>query len=246
KHHMYQFIDPNDTFSIFKWLECVSKTIHEVMSRGKTPIILGGTPMYCRALIDGISIIPDPTPNAIKETSLMIDEKGTEGAYQYLIENKIIKEGDIKPTDTYRIERALKIFFTTGKSIKKAQEVKKYFLTPNIKVVKICIKPPRDVVYENCNQRFKQIIEEDGALDEVSALMKKNINNNTPIMKAIGVREIQDYLLGNTSLEECIELASKHTRNYAKRQYTWFNNNFKDFHIVESPSLSKILEIVRE
>lgn len=231
-HKLYGILSGGENCSVSKWLDLAKKEIKVSLKKNKLPIIVGGTGMYIKSLIEGISTIPDIPDHIRNETHDLIKKNGYQYLYKVLLtKNKNLK---IEPNDKQRIQRAYNVFQGTGKSIEDwHQDNKKEMKDISFKVV---IKDiDRDSLYRKCEKRFDDMIS-NGGIDEVSKLLDMNYDKELTIMKAIGVREIAQYLKNEISLNEAIFQTKQKTRNYIKRQITWIkgnnitqNDNFKKY-----------------
>lgn len=207
-HHLYGYLDFNTTASVTSWLNDVKSIINSL----KNPIFVGGTGMYIKTLVEGISPMPDIDPN-IRELvrNMPIEE----------IKAKVI---DCNAQDPQRLKRALEIQLTTGKSIKYFQEQPKIkIINENFKI--FFLNPDRAWLYQRCNSRFIQMLQ-NGAIDEVKYLKSNNASGG--VTKAIGYKQISDWIDNQITNKEMIIKATQETRHYAKRQITWFKNQFKN------------------
>ncbi len=207
-HHLYGYLDFNTTACVTSWLNDVKSIINSL----KNPIFVGGTGMYIKTLVEGISPMPDIDPN-IRELvrNMPIEE----------IKAKVI---DCNAQDPQRLKRALEIQLTTGKSIKYFQEQPKIkIINENFKI--FFLNPDRAWLYQRCNSRFIQMLQ-NGAIDEVKYLKSNNASGG--VTKAIGYKQISDWIDNQITNKEMIIKATQETRHYAKRQITWFKNQFKN------------------
>ena len=220
-HKLYGIMDGVENCSVASWLELAKDEIQKSWSKNTLPILVGGTGMYLKSLMEGISEIPS-IPDSIKlETEEILRTNGLEYLYKILIEsnNKTL----INKKDTQRIVRAFNVLKFTGKSIEEWQKVNKKILEDvNFEIY----LPPmeRQNLYMSCEKRFDEMFER-GAVEEVRRLLEQNLDVSRSIMKAIGVREIQQYLSNQIDRDECVNLSKKNTRNYIKRQLTWIRGN---------------------
>ena len=220
-HKLYGIMDGVENCSVASWLELAKDEIQKSWSKNTLPILVGGTGMYLKSLMEGISEIPS-IPDSIKlETEEILRTNGLEYLYKILIEsnNKTL----INKKDTQRIVRAFNVLKFTGKSIEEWQKVNKKILEDvNFEIY----LPPmeRENLYMDCEKRFDEMFER-GAVEEVRRLLEQNLDVSRSIMKAIGVREIQQYLSNQIDRDECVNLSKKNTRNYIKRQLTWIRGN---------------------
>lgn len=207
-HHLYGYMGANETSSLMSWLQDVKKTLESVQN----PLFVGGTGLYIKALTEGISPMPD-IPDEIRELVRKMD-----------IEEVKSKVTECNATDPQRLRRALEVELSTGKPFLYFQNQKK------IKVIEkefqiFFLNPPRKILYERCDKRFIQMLS-NGAIEEVKHL--QNIKATGGVTKAIGVKQISKWLNGEMSNQEMIKEATQETRHYAKRQITWFKNQFEN------------------
>ena len=181
--------------------------------------------MYIEALTEGVTPIPE-TPGAIRsQIALLQKEQGLAAVYDLVAKNDPETAARLSPNDATRLRRAAEIWLHTGKPLSYWHTVPliKNFAPQDF--FRIYIKPPRDILDARARIRFDLMMQQ-GALKEVQELAARNLPDSLPAMRALGVQELKAFLNGQTSLEEAVELAKLHTRQYAKRQSTWFNNRF--------------------
>ncbi len=218
-HHLYGILEGNQISSLGWWYAAACKVIQDVQSRGKTPIVVGGTGLYLRALTRGLSPVPE-IPESIRQEARHLAQTLSEEDFFDLVtrEDPKVKEV-LHPNDTQRLTRALEVVRATHTSIQDCQGQPKKIL--DLEYQYFVLLPPRDVLYQRINDRFIWMVE-NGALKEVEDLLSKNIDPDSPILKAVGVPELADYLKGHLPLDQAIALGQQSTRRYAKRQTTWF------------------------
>ena len=226
EHLLYGILDAEEKNSVSDWIKLVVEAIKNVWKQGKLPIVTGGTGFYIETLIKGISPIPETSQKVKQKVAKVFDDFGSAGAYKYLQKTDPAASKMVNPNDTTRIRRALEIFEDTGVSIAEWFEKPMIKVLPEAEFTVVLSLKKLSELEENCSKRF-DVMMKNGALAEIENLLKKNVSAYMPVMKAIGVPELVDYLQGKTSLEEAINLAKLHTRQYAKRQLTWFRNRFK-------------------
>lgn len=216
KHYLYGYLNCHQNSTVLSWLEKVA----DVLKNNLHPIVVGGTGMYLDALINGINAIPD-VPIDVREY-----------VRQMPLETIKKQVSECSAVDPQRLRRALEVQLATGKTLAwfQKQPRKKYIQAD---YVKIWLNPPRDILYERCNTRFLKMIDQ-GAMDQVEALNKKMPVGG--ITKAIGYNQITSFLNGQMNREEMIASATQATRNYAKRQITWFKNQLKADYILNDCS----------
>ena len=220
-HKLYGFLQGNQNCTVSMWLESIKKEIKACFENNKLPIIVGGTGMYLKSLIDGISMIPNIPISVKEETKKKVQEKGLKYIYEILLnENAGLK---INPNDTQRIQRAYNVFVSTGKMIEEWNKKNKKIIE-DLEFDIFIQDFDRSEIYNNSESRFDKMLES-GGIDEVKKILEMNYDPNLSIMKAIGVREISKYLNKEISLLDASNLAKQKTRNYIKRQITWMKGN---------------------
>ena len=217
EHRLYGVQDGALPCSAADWAELARREIASIHAAGRTPILVGGTGLYLRTLLDGIAPVPaiDPdvrrnvreAPVAENRTRLEALDPGAAAR--------------LKPTDTTRIARALEVILSTGRTLAEWQEQREGGIGREVDLRALILLPPRAWLYARCDERFAKMVDE-GAVAEVEALLARKLNPSLPVMRAIGVPEISAYLLRQGSLDEAIAAGRQATRRYAKRQYTWF------------------------
>lgn len=212
-------MDGSKTCSAVSWANDAKIEIKRAHKDGATPILVGGTGLYLRTLLDGIAPIPDIDP----EIRTNVRDMDVNIAYEKLQKSDPVIAKTLHPNDRTRIARALEVIQSTGLSIGKWREKKQGGIGRRIDLKPMILLPPRDWLYKRCDRRFLQMLD-GGAIHEVETLIKLNPPDDSPLWRAIGVREIKAYLDGEISRAEAIDLGQTATRQYAKRQYTWFRN----------------------
>lgn len=223
-HHLIDIIFPNEDFTVADFKNNAVKLIKDINSRGKLPIVAGGTGLYINSLVYNLNFT-QVAPNEeirVKLESLG-DKHGNEYLHQELEKIDIESAEKISVNDRKRIIRAIEIFEITGKPM---SEHNKNFRVPveDYNLVMIGLNMDRKELYNRINLRVDIMIEE-GLVEEVNNLLKMGYNKELVSMQGIGYKEILMYLEGNISLEKSIELIKQGSRNYAKRQLTWFRRD---------------------
>jgi tRNA dimethylallyltransferase len=217
EHRLYGVRDGADPCSAADWAELARGEIAEVQAEGRLPILVGGTGLYLRTLLDGIAPVP-PIDPAVRQR---IRDASVEDNLDQLRQADPEAAERLNARDTTRIARALEVVQSTGRTLNAWQTVREGGIGEEIDLKALILLPPRPWLYERCNARFACMVEQ-GAVDEVKRLLAHNLDPDLPVMRAIGVREIGAYVLGECSLDEATVAGQQATRNYAKRQYTWF------------------------
>lgn len=226
-HHLFGVADGADGWSVGRWARAATPVLEDIVARGRTAIVVGGTGLYFKALTEGLAEIP-PTPAAVRRGSEdMFDTLG-EARFRELLATVDPKaQARIAPGDRMRLTRALEVFEATGRALTDWQADTAPALEPGSWSA-VVIEPERESLYARCDARFDAMLAE-GALDEVRALTARGLDPDLPVMKAVGVRELAAHLRGETTLEQAAALARQETRRYAKRQLTWLRNQTPDW-----------------
>lgn len=225
-HHLYGAVAPDDAYSAARWCEDVLPVLQDVLSRGKTPIVVGGTGLHFKALVEGLSPVPAIEPRIRKEIRILARQDG-QALYRLLEEEDPDMAARLKPGDRQRVARALEVLRSTGRSLLAWQAEKGVAPLTQLEnldgVARIVLMPDRQWLYEGCDRRFHLMMDQ-GALEEVKAV--QHLPADLPAMRALGVGALRAYLAGELTLDEAIIRAQTQTRQYAKRQMTWFRNQF--------------------
>ena len=218
-HRLFGYLDGTKPCSAAQWAADAKTEIARAHQSGALPVLVGGTGLYLRTLLDGIAPIPEIDP-VLRAAVRGLD---VADAYAELRGHDPEIAAILSPTDISRIARALEVIKATGRSIADWRRDKVGGINVAVDLRPVLLLPPREWLYERCDQRFDAMMNS-GAIAEVSALLARRIPGDAPVMRAIGVREISAYLSGDLPLEDAIALGKIATRQYAKRQYTWFRN----------------------
>ena len=240
KHHLFGFQNVKKKFSTGDWLKLVKQKIIDIKKRNKTPIIVGGTGLYFKALTDGLVNIPNIPIKFRQQVRLLHRKLGYKKFYSKLVNLDPMTKHQLKASDTQRIIRAYEVKLFTQKSIfnwfknTRSEYEKNDFY-------KIYIDFPRLELIERINFRTKEMIK-NGAISEVKKFIKLHVPKTKTASKAIGIEEIRSYLNKKIQKSELIEKISIKTRQYAKRQTTWGRGNMQDWNKIKSDSLDKFLK----
>jgi len=240
KHHLYGFQDVRKNFSTGNWLQLVVKKINEIQKRKKTPILVGGTGLYFKALTDGLVKIPNIPLRIRNQIRAMQSKIGQDKFYKKLLKLDPVCKNKINSTDTHRSIRAYEVKLYTHKSIYGWYKNTKSNFQEN-DFYKIYIDFPRTELIERINLRSKKMIK-NGAINEVKKFIKLKVRNDRSVNKAIGINEIRQYLNNEKELEETIENISIKTRQYAKRQSTWARGNMNSWFKLKPNGLNNFLK----
>ncbi|RUV46347.1 MAG: tRNA (adenosine(37)-N6)-dimethylallyltransferase MiaA [Mesorhizobium sp.] len=222
-HYLYGHVHPSTAYSTGAWLRDVTGLIAEGIFSGRPAVFVGGTGLYFRALAEGISDMPDIPPSVRERWRYELKEQGAERLHRVLMHQDSAVAMQLRPTDGQRIVRALEVLDASGRSILEWQAARGQPLIDRDSARFLVIEPDRGELVARIGARFDQMLDK-GALDEVRQLMALDLDPNLPAMKAIGVRELQAAMAGHMGFPQAIERAKIATRQYAKRQTTWFKH----------------------
>ena len=217
EHRLFGAWDGAQACTAADWAQAARHVIGEAHASGRVPILCGGTGLYMKTLLEGIAPIP-PIDPAVRNA---VRDMPTPDAYAALQREDPQRAASLAPGDSQRIARALEVIRSTGRTLADWQARKEGGIGAEVALSPFVLLPPRDILYERCDTRFASMLDQ-GAIGEVEALLARSLSPDLPVMRAIGVPEIAALLRGEISREECIARAAQATRNYAKRQYTWF------------------------
>jgi tRNA dimethylallyltransferase len=227
-HRLYGFVPAREAYSVGRWLEDVSAAIAEAEGKGKVPILVGGTGLYFKALLEGLALVPDIPAPIRAYWREQAETLGSEGLYRELARRDPAMAMQLRPSDPQRVVRALEVIEATGASLAEWQGGETEPVLPPEGVRRLVIAPERGTIYAGIDARFDRMIEQ-GGLDEVRALIGLRLDPGLPAMRAHGVRELAAYLVGVCSLDEAVTRAKTETRRYAKRQMTWLRRFMADW-----------------
>ena len=217
-HSLYGYRDGAEACSAADWAADARRAIETVHASGGVPFLVGGTGLYIRTLIDGIAPVPEIDPairEAVRSFSVMHN-------YAALEREDPAAAARLRPSDSTRVARALEVVRSTGRPLADWQKERSGGIKDAVELAPLILLPERSQLYARCDERFEKMMSEEG-VEEVRSLLSRGLNPLLPVMRAIGVREIAAWLRGELSREEALEAGRAATRQYAKRQYTWFS-----------------------
>jgi len=224
-HRLYGVIDPAERCSAGRWRDLAIAEIEAAHAAGKRAIVTGGTGFYIEALTRGLSPIPDLPPEALAAADALCTRIGLPDFAQALARHDPEAAARIGATDRQRLIRAWAVYQATGKPLSAWQQ-----LPPSpapFPHTALWLNPPREALYQRCNDRLEAMLGA-GALEEVEALLARNLDPGLPAMKALGVADLAAYLRGTMSFDEALAAAQQATRRFAKRQTTWFRHRLPE------------------
>ncbi|MDI5923669.1 tRNA (adenosine(37)-N6)-dimethylallyltransferase MiaA [Rhizobium leguminosarum] len=226
-HHLYGHVPAGAAYSTGGWLRDVSALLPTLRAAGRLPVFVGGTGLYFKALTGGLSDMPEIPEALRKALRSRLLEEGPDGLYAELAVADPAMAASLNRQDGQRIVRALEVMKATGRSIADFQGQSGLVIIDAAQARKIVVLPDRAVLHQRINGRFEKMLQQ-GAEDEVRALLALDLPAEAPVMKAIGVSQITAMVRGEMTRDEVLEKGAAATRQYAKRQMTWFRNQMDD------------------
>lgn len=223
-HHLIDFIEPDKNFNVSEYKALAENSIDEICKKDKLPMVVGGTGLYINSLILNYNFTDAKTDKSYREyLGNLAEEKGKEYVHSLLKEVDIDSYKRLYPNDLKRVIRALEVYKLTGKTISEYNANTNLYDIP-YNIYYFVLTMDRAKLYDRINKRV-DLMMENGLIDEVRRLKSMGYTPDMQSMKGIGYKEILDYLNGNSTLDEAIYLVKKGSRNYAKRQLTWFRKD---------------------
>lgn len=226
-HHLYGVADAADAWSVGRWSRAVATLLADLQAQGRPALIVGGTGLYFAALTKGIAAIPAVSVEARDTATALYDAEGEAAFRLRLTTFDPPAAASIESGDRQRLIRAHAVAVSTGRSLSDWQASTTPMLAPGT-YQRLVVEPERAELYGRCDRRVEAMVEH-GAVDEVRALLARGLSPAFPTMKAVGVREFKAYLDGDLSMATAVAATQQATRNYAKRQLTWFRNQTADW-----------------
>ena len=222
-HRLFGVLGAEERCSVGRWLDMAVAEVDAARNAGRLPIMVGGTGMYLKALTQGLAPVPEVADDVTASSTALYDELGGEAFRDRLAVLDAGAARSLPPGDRQRLIRAHAVATATGRALADWQA--DHPAEPPVRgpVVWILIQPPRADLYAACDGRFGAMLEA-GAMDEVRDLLARDLDPGLPAMRAVGVPELRAYLQGEMDLDQAADKARQATRNYAKRQYTWFRH----------------------
>lgn len=221
-HHLIDIADPADDFSTADYVTAARAACEEIVARGGTPLFVGGTGLYLRSILRGVFDGPSADWDFRRALEAVAAEQGPSVLHERLRAVDPVSADRLHPNDQVRVTRALEVHRLTGKPLS-AQQQQPPLPEPDRPDNVFWLSPPREWLYERINHRVEQMIAE-GLIDEVRRLMAAHRPLGRTASQGLGYKEVIDHLAGNCTLEECVATIQTRTRQFAKRQHTWFRN----------------------
>lgn len=223
-HRLFGAWDGAEACSAADWANAAKREIENAHLAGSVPIVVGGTGLYIRTLLDGISPVP-PIDEQVRAQVRALDATAL---YQAVQHEDAEAAARLNPADTQRLARALEVVRSTGRPLHEWQSKTTGGIGDAITLAPLVLLPEREWLYERCDRRFTLMMD-NGAVEEVERLLDRDLSDELPVMRAIGVPQIADFLRGETTRDKAVERGQQLTRNYAKRQYTWLRNQLPEY-----------------
>ena len=225
EHRLYGVADAAEAWSVGRWSRAAMRTLGEL--DGRPALFVGGTGLYFTSLTKGLADIPEVPPEAREAAAAALEAEGEAAFRRRLAGLDAAAEARIEVGDRQRLTRAMAVAEHTGRALSDWMAETRPLLAPG-SWTGLVVEPERPELYARCDARVARMIEQ-GALEEVRALVARKLDPALPAMKAVGVREFAAHLAGQTTPEAAVEATRQATRNYAKRQLTWFRNQTPDW-----------------
>ncbi len=240
-HHLLGFLDPSESFSVADYVKLCDKAVRDILGRGKTPILCGGTGLYISSFVDNLTFDDSERDPAYREElRKFAGERGNGALLERLREVDPETAAGLHENNVGRIIRALEVYKTTGHTISRAKEMSRACPSPYRFVMITLDFEDRDILRERINRRVDLMLER-GLVDEARRCFEQK--NRPTAAQAIGCKELYPYFRGERSLEDCVEELKLRTRQYAKRQLTWFRRDKRNMRLIigENDELSDIV-----
>jgi len=243
RHHLIDIVDPGEEFDAGHYVKCADDAIEDILSRGKIPIVTGGTGLYIKALLNGLFRSESVCIKTLSRLTKELEEKGPHALHEKLAECDPNAADKIHPHDSFRVIRALEVFQTTGNRISDHQE-RHNFDSWRYAGLKIGLHMEREKLYDRINQRVDAMLDK-GLLNEVISLGERGYSLDLKSMQSIGYKHMVMFIRNEVDLPEAVRLLKRDTRRYAKRQLTWFRKD-KDIIWLNSSEIDASKKLIKE
>lgn len=221
-HHLFGVLDPSERCSVGRWARLALERIEDIRDRGRTPILVGGTGLYFKALVEGLAPAPDIPASVYEEVDALFQRGGIDALRAEAETLDPEASARIASGDRQRLMRIIAVAKAAGAPLSSLQKATQPLLDPET-VFGVVIAPDRAGLYARIEARFDRMMDS-GALEEARALASRHLDPGLPAMKAVGLPPLLSHIAGEVSLQAAIEAAKRDSRRYAKRQFTWFSN----------------------
>ena len=238
-HLLYGHVPAAEAYSAGRYAREAAAAIAEVRRAGRRPVIVGGTGLYFRALLQGLSPIPEVPADVRAHWRTEAQRLAPEALHASLTARDPEMAARLRPTDPQRVTRALEVLEGTGRSLAYWQDQPGEPVLAEHDTIRLVVMPDREELYRRCDTRFGQMMAQ-GAMDEVGILARLNLEPGLPAMRALGVAPLLQLLAGELTKQAAIETASAETRQYAKRQLTWLKSNMRSWRSLSTQETKSI------
>ncbi|GAB6053521.1 tRNA (adenosine(37)-N6)-dimethylallyltransferase MiaA [Magnetospira thiophila] len=239
-HSLYGCLSGREACSVAHWLDLALSEIQLCWESGRLPLLVGGTGLYLKALVEGLSPIPAVDDGVRQEASSLFDDLGGAAFRLHLADLDPESAARLPDGDRQRLIRAYEVVRGTGRSLSQWQkDYPPQSPLPGVRFTRLLLEPPREVLYARCDRRFDAMLAQ-GGLQEVAALAALDLDPDLPIMKAVGVPALLGLWRGDLSEAEARAAAQRATRQYAKRQTTWFRHQMKAEQVARHPNIPQV------
>jgi tRNA dimethylallyltransferase len=238
-HLLYGHVPAAEAYSAGRYAREAAAAIAEVRRAGRRPVIVGGTGLYFRALLQGLSPIPQVPAGVRTHWRAEAQRLAPEALHAILTVRDPEMAARLRPTDPQRVTRALEVLEGTGRSLAYWQDQPGEPVLEEHDTIRLVVMPDRDELYSRCDARFAQMMTQ-GAVAEVAALAQLRLEPSLPAMRALGVAALMQLLAGELTKEAAMESASAETRQYAKRQLTWLRSNMRSWRSLDTQEMKSI------
>ncbi|MCP4021693.1 MAG: tRNA (adenosine(37)-N6)-dimethylallyltransferase MiaA [Desulfobacteraceae bacterium] len=242
RHHLVDIAEPDENFDAGLYASAADSAIQDIFSRGKLPIVAGGTGFYIQALLYGLFRSKPADAAVLEHLTSELEEKGNKHLYDRLLQCDPEAANKIHPNDTFRVIRALEVFEITKIPISQQQKSHE-FKKQKFKTLKFGLTMEREKLYQRINKRVDMMLDQ-GLLKEVESLHNKGYSLDLKPMQSIGYKHMGLFLKGEVDWEEAVRLLKRDTRRYAKRQFTWFNKD-KEIVWLEPDQIEPAVDLVK-
>ncbi len=240
-HRLFGHVPASQAYSVGRWISDLASVLLDARGEKRRPIIVGGTGLYFRALTRGLAEVPNVPASVRSDWRERAATLSTPELHDILAKRSSAEAARVGPNDRSRILRALEVIDATGRTLPEWQdEAAGAALIQPQDAERIIVAPPRADLYDRINRRFLAMMKA-GALHEARKVAALNLNPDLPAMKSIGLSALLSHLRGEIELDEAIARAQTETRNFAKRQLTWFRNQMPDWPTADYPAAEELL-----
>lgn len=240
RHALYGHIDAAAAYSVGRWLGDVGVVLEALRREGAVPVIVGGTGLYFKALVEGLAPVP-PIPAEVRAVWRdTVAARGAHAMHAELARRDPETAGQLRPSDAQRVTRALEVLDATGRGLSAWQRVPGRPLVDAEAATRLVLAPERDALYARAEARFDQMMAH-GALDEVRRLEARRLSSSLPVMRALGAPPLLRHLAGSLGLDEAVATGKADTRRYIKRQLTWLRQHMITWQSISTQQMERIL-----